>query len=179
MRDHSQSTVHHCMTYGRKALRTVLPEHACDLPTKRANTERQRICHAAHVSANKARENCYNSILDRLLNCPIGRASQIQIGWNEEHCAQSAAADHSYIGTAEERTRREKSWVLVLESSGKNGPMNQREDYAEAINIKERLFEEYREGNTRLHPSEQVRQRAIQPFSWCSDGTERVDPKTG
>ena len=182
MRDHSQSTVPHCMTYGRRALRIVLGEHACDLPTKRANTERQRIYHAAHVSANKARNKGCNTILDRFLNCPICRASQIQIGSDEEHCARSdasAAADHSHITTAEERKRREKSWVLVLDSSGKNGPMNQREDYAEAIKIKERLYEEKREGNTRLHPSEQVRQRTSQPFSWYSEGTQRVDPKTG
>ena len=63
--------------------------------------------------------------------------------------------------------RRENDWVLVLNSSGPNGPMNQREDYHEAIKIKERLYD----------PSEQVRQRPSQPLSH-SEGTERVDPGT-
>ena len=75
--------------------------------------------------------------------------------------------------------RRENDWVLVLNSSGPNGPMNQREDYHEAIKIKERLYEESGKGNTGLHPSEQVRQRPSQPFSRHSEGTERGDPKTG
>ena len=52
--------------------------------------------------------------------------------------------------------------------------MNQREDFHEAIKIKERLYEESSKGNTRLHPSEQVRQRPDQPFAWTSEGCERV-----
>ena len=55
-------------------------------------------------------------------------------------------------------------------------PMNQREDYHEAINIKERLIEE---SGKRLHPNEQVRQRPGQPFAWHNEGTERVDVNTG
>ena len=73
---------------------------------------------------------------------------------------------------------RENDGVLVLNSSGLNGPMNQREDYHEATKIKERLNEESGKGNTGLHPSEQVRQRPSQPFSRHSEGTERGDPKT-
>ena len=56
--------------------------------------------------------------------------------------------------------------------------MNQREDYQEA-KIKARLYEDSGKANTRLHPSEQVRQRPGQPFVWHDDGYERVDPKTG
>ena len=82
---------------------------------------------------------------------------------------------HRYSGMAQ---RRENDWVLVLNSSGPNGPMNQREDDHEAIKIKERFFEESGKGNTGLHPSEQLRQRPSQPFSH-SEGTERGDPKTG
>ena len=82
------------------------------------------------------------------------------------------------IATAAERTRRENTWVLVLNRSSPNGPMNQREDYHEAIKIKERFFEESGNGNTRLHPSEQARQRQGQPFAWHDGGSERVDPKT-
>ena len=41
------------------------------------------------------------------------------------------------MATAQERKRHENRWELVLNSQEKIGPMNQREDYAEAINIKE------------------------------------------
>ena len=57
--------------------------------------------------------------------------------------------------------------------------MNQREDNAEAKTIKERLHEEAERAGQKLHPSEQIRQRANQPFSRYSEGPERVDPKTG
>ena len=71
-------------------------------------------------------------MLDRFLNSPRYRQSQINIGWNEEHCARYGAIgaeDHSFLATASERFRRENAWVLVLNSSGPYGPMNQREDY--------------------------------------------------
>ena len=48
------------------------------------------------------------------------------------------------MATAEERKRQENRWAAG--TRGKNGPMNQREDYAEAIKIKERLQEEEAEG---------------------------------
>ena len=106
----------------------------------------------------------------------------MDIGWTEDHCARLddiAAEDHSYIATAAERARRKNTWVLVLNSSGPNGPMNQREDDQDAIRIKERLFQEPGHANPRLHPREQVRQRPDQPFAWHDEGSERVDPKTG
>ena len=59
--------------------------------------------------------------------------------WNKEFCARYdaiAAEDHSFFATSAERNRRENAWVLVLNSSGPNGPMNQREDYHEAIKSK-------------------------------------------
>ena len=71
--------------------------------------------------------------------------------------------------TAAERTR----------SSGPNGSMNQREDYQEAKRMKERLYQESGKADARLHPSEQVRQRPGQPFTWHDEGSERVDPKDG
>ena len=80
---------------------------------------------------------------------------------------------------AQERKRRENSWLLVLNSQGKNGPMNQREDYVEAKRIKERWYEESEEGNKKIHSSKQVRQREHQPFSRSREGAERIDPKTG
>ena len=150
---------------------------------RHGNTERQIIYHAAHVSSSKkAKKNGFKSILDRFLNTLRCRESQTNIGCDEEHCARYdaiAAEDHTFVATAAERFRREDGWVLVLNISGPNGPMNQREDYHEAIKIKGRFFEESGKAKTRLHPSAQVRQRPGQPFAWHSEGTDRVDTKTG
>ena len=86
-----------------------------------------------------------------------------------------ATENHSFFATAPERLRRENAWVLVLNSSGPNGPMNQREDQ-EATRIRERLYQESGKANTRLHPCERVRQRPGQPFAWNDEGSERVHP---
>ena len=99
---------------------------------------------------------------------PIYRKSQFDIGWTEEHCTrldEIAAEDHSYVATAAERARRENTWVFVLNSSGANGPVNQKEDLGQA--------------HHRLHPREHVRSRPDQPFAWHDEGSESVDPKTG
>ena len=85
----------------------------------------------------------YASIRDRFLRCLVSRPSQMNIGWTEEHCArldEIAAEDHSYIATAAERARRENTPVLVLNSSGPNGQMSQREDEEEAKKICQRLY---------------------------------------
>ena len=122
------------------------------------------------------------SIRGRFLKCPIFDDHSWTWGWTEDHCArleEIAAEDHSNIATAAERARRENTWVLVLSSSGPNGPMNQREDYREAMRSEERLHQESGHANPRLHPREQVRQRPDQPCAWHDEGSERVDPKTG
>ena len=152
------------------------------LGARHGNTERQRIYHAAHVSSQKAKKKGFISILDRFLKCHIYRQSQLDIGETVDHCArldETAAEDHSYIATAAERARRENTWILVLNSSVPNGPMNQREDYQDAIRIKECSYQEPGHANPRLHPREQFRQRPDQPFAWHDEGPERVDPKTG
>ena len=117
------------------------------------NTERQRIYHAAHVSAKRAKKRGHESMLARMFNSFRIRES-----------LKSTA--HA---TASERFRRENDWVFVLNSSGPNGPMNQRDQN------QERSCEESGKGNTGLHPSEQVRQRPGQPFAGHSEGIERVD----
>ena len=61
---------------------------------------------------------------------------------------------------AEEHKTRENSWVLLLNSQGENEPMKHREDSAEAIKIKERLYEESGGARPKIHPSQQARQRA-------------------
>ena len=107
------------------------------------NTERQRIYHAAHVSSRKATKKGFKSMRDGFLRCPIHRQTQLDVGWTEDHCArldEIAPEDHSYIATVAERARCENTWVLVLDSSGPNGPMHQREDYQEAKRICGRLL---------------------------------------
>ena len=117
------------------------------------NTERQRIYHAAHVSAKRAKKKDHESMLDRMFNSFRIRES-----------LKSTA--HA---TASERFRSENDWVFVLNSSGPNGPMKKRDQN------QERSCEESGKGNTGPHPSEQVRQRPGQPFAGHSEGIERVD----
>ena len=69
--------------------------------------------------------------------------------------------NHTYVCTAEEHKRRENSWVLVLIGQNKNGPMEQREDDAEAIRIKERLYEESGKGRTKTIPANKYSKERI------------------
>ena len=83
---------------------------------RHGNTERQRIYHAAHTTAEKAEKKNPTPYLAK--DRPTHRESQIAIGWDEEFCARYdaiAKGDRSYVATAEERKRRENSWVLVQE----------------------------------------------------------------
>ena len=112
---------------------------------RHGNTQRQRTNHQAHVSSRKAKKEDYTSIQDWFLRCLIHRQSQLDIGWTEGHCArldEVAAEDLSYIATAAERARRANTCVLVLNSSGPNRPINQREDHQEAKSSRERLHQE-------------------------------------
>ena len=122
-------------------------------------TENLQLC---KLSSTKAKKNVYKSIQNRFLICPIHRQSQLNIGWTEEHCArldEIAAEHHSHIATAAERSRRVITWVLVLNSSGPNGPMNQREYYEEAKETCQRPYQECGQAHHKLHPREQLRSR--------------------
>ena len=55
---------------------------------RHGNTEKQIVYHAANVAAKKAVKKGYKSILDRFLNSPRYRESQINIGRDEEHYAR-------------------------------------------------------------------------------------------
>ena len=85
---------------------------------------------------------------------------------------------HSYIATAAERARRENTWVLVLNSAGPKGPMNEREDFEEAKKTCPRRYQESGQAHHRRHPREQVRPRPDEPFAWQDECSERVNPKT-
>ena len=108
------------------------------------NTERQRIYHAARNEARKARKRGHKSILDRFHTCPIYRESQLAIGWDEAFCVHDDNISndlHTYVYTADEHKRLETNWVLQLNSQGPNSPMKQRDDYADAVKIKDRFVQ--------------------------------------
>ena len=180
LRDHSQQTMHklfeilaerYCINYMRNMLTTCrqswkLNSDRCDVlslpkshqkvpvpwctPREHGETE-STLQPTSHLKKAKKKE--YNLRYQQ---------SQMNIGWTEDHCARLDEID-----TAAERARRE------------NGPMNRREDYQEAIRIKERLFQESCHDNLGLHLREEVVQRPEQPFAWHDDGSERGDPKAG
>ena len=130
----------------------------------------------------KARRRVKISILDRFQRCSIYRESQLAIGWDEDFCAyydDLPHEDHTCFYNASEHQRLENSWVLALNSQGPNGLMKQREDYAEAVRIKNRSHRESGRANPKIHPTKQVSQKANQPFLRSSEGAERVDPTTG
>ena len=114
---------------------------------RHGNTKRQMIYYVAHNAARKARKNGHKTIMDRFLNSPL------------------------------ERSRNGNSWKLVPNTSGKNGPMDQRDDYQEAKGTRERLCEEHGKGNTRIHAKDQGRRRRSQQFTGTQEGSERVDQK--
>ena len=129
-------------------MKSAREEHACDLQTKfkdpsatatmfcntqlcdeegpshgtpREHGKTENLPSSQTCFPEKRRRRTTKSIQDRFLRCLIYRQSQLDIGWTEEHCArleEIAAEDHSYVATAAERTRRENTWVLVLNSSG-------------------------------------------------------------
>ena len=135
---------------------------------RHGNTERQIIYSYVKLSSKKAKKKVYKS-MHRFLRCPIYRKSHFDIGWAEEHCKrliEIAAEDHSNVATAAERARRENIWVFVLDSSGPNGPVNQREDCGEAKKTGDRFFQEAGQAHHRLHLREQVRSRPDQPCAW-------------
>ena len=107
-----------------------------------AETQRKISHNEAHKAVRKARKNKYKSILDRFLKSPRWRKLQTDVGWDEDICARYdaiAVEDHSYIATQAERSRNDTSWKLVPNTSGKNGPMDQRYDYQEAERTNQRL----------------------------------------
>ena len=143
---------------------------------RHGNTERQRIYHQAHGSSRKATKKGHKSIQDRFLRCATYRQSQLNIGWTEEHCARLDEIDaegRAYIDTAAERARRENTWILELNSSGPNGPMNQREDYKEAKKNVNVYIKKSGHAHHRLHLRKQVRSRLLGTTKVRSASTQR------
>ena len=88
---------------------------------RHGNTEGQRIYHAAHNAAKRARKREINPSWTDFKIVQLTE-SQLAIGWDEAFCThydEISKEDHAYECTAEEHKIRENSWVLVLDSQGK------------------------------------------------------------
>ena len=86
------------------------------------NTEEQRIHHVAHNTHKRCRKKKNDGKLDRFLNSPRYRASQVEHGWTEELCAKHdalAQEGRSFTYTAREHQRLASTWTVHLNSSGK------------------------------------------------------------
>ena len=84
-----------------------------------------------------------------------------------------------FVATRPERSRHEHSWRLVLNFSGPNAPKDQRSDFEDAKTNVARMYEEFKQHNTKIHPKDQVRQSPAQQFEGHQESDYRVEPSTG
>ena len=73
---------------------------------RHGNTEEQRIHHMAYNAWKRCRMKENDGMLDRFLNSPRYRASQVEHGWTEELCAKHDAL-------AQNKTQKMK-WRLAM-----------------------------------------------------------------
>ena len=137
-------------------------------------TMMQRIYHIVHNSRRKTKKQDYKSILDRFLNSPRYRESQIATGWDEALCArydEIALKDHSYVATKAERSRHENSWKMVFNSSGPNGLMDQHDDCEGAKRTLERLYKEQGNCNAKIQTQRSTSTTARPRVDMVTDGS--------
>ena len=135
---------------------------------RRGNTERQRINHAAHVAAKRQIKRDITRFWHdfKIVQLTERHRSRLDGAKNSAHATTQIQKKTIHTRLQQKSVKDVKTvgyWYST--AKGENGPMNQREDYAEAIRIKDRLYEESGEGNTKIHRSKQVGQRENQPFS--------------
>ena len=91
--------------------------------------------------------------------------------------------DHSYNATREERSRNERSWRLVLNAEGAQGPLDQRDDHKQAKETCNKMCKEHAAtaecGNAPFQPQQQVRQRSNQQFEGYEEDSYRLDSSVG
>ena len=204
VRDHFQSTVpqlfnilddRHCILYLRNMLMTFRQTSQikqrsvwCFIDSEldkersiwrcmsRKHREAKNLLRSSQSSKEGKQKKGHRTILDRFLNSPRYRTSPNRHRMGRRFlqplrldCSRRSIL-HRDAGRPEQKW---KFWEAC--TSGKNGPMDQQDDYQEA----ERTHEEHGKRNTRLHPKDLVRQRRSQQLTGTEDGSERVDPKTG
>ena len=102
-----------------------------------------------------------------------GITDQHWLGWERHN------GDHSYNATRGERSRNERSWRLVLNAEGAQGPLDQRDDNKQAKETCNKMYKEHAAtagcGNAPIHPQQQVRQKSNQQFEGHEEDSYRLD----
>ena len=103
----------------------------------------------------------------------IGNHWPTLAGWERHN------GDHSYNATRGERSRNERSWRLVLNAEGAQGPLDQRDDNKQAKETCNKMYKEHAAtagcGNAPIHPQQQVRQKSNQQFDGHEEDSYRLD----
>ena len=122
-----------------------------------------------------------DGILDRFLNSPRYRASQMEHGWTEELCAKHnalAQEDRSYTHTAREHQRLVSTWTVHLNSSGKTGQCQSDLIMQQLCESKTVCMKSHVKRMGEFIPVSR-QQRSHNPLLETSQGSARLDPKTG
>ena len=118
---------------------------------RHGNTEEQRIHHMAYNAWKKCRKKKNDGILDRFLNSPRHRASQVEHGWTDRRVVLKTRRTCAGGPFIQVNSQRKPTPRINLDRSsqqfGQNGPMVERPGYAEVVRIRNRLFQESGEAN--------------------------------
>ena len=140
------------------------------------NTDVQQLHHEAQDPLKEARKK--NLTLYYRISVIRGLQRLLEkIGWTEEtypNLDRIVAEDHKI-----HRRRYANIWKLSLNSSGKEGSMNQRSDYAEPVRAKNRPHKEAGKESSDIPPSQRTRQRKHPSLCESTGSTVRTDPNIG
>ena len=149
---------------------------------RHGNTEERRIHHMAYNAWKRCRKKKKRWYIGSLSE--QSKAQSITSGtWVDRRVVcetRRTCAGGPIIHVNSQRTPTPR---INLDSSsqqfGQNGPMSERPGYAEAVRIRNRLCKKSGEATGRIHPSQQRRQRSHNPCLETSQGSARLDRKTG
>ena len=149
---------------------------------RHGNTEEQRIHHIAYNAWKRCRKKKKRWYIGSLSE--QAKVQSITSGtWVDRRVVcktRRTCAGGPFIHVSSQRTPTPR---INQDSSSRhfvqNGPMSERPDFEEAARIRNRLYKKSGEANGRIHPSQQRRQRSHNPFLETSQGSARLDRKTG
>ena len=178
----------------KSSIRSVKSRRSWSMPTPISSWVllherlRQTMHFKAHDKSRKARNdkngNC-KTILERWYKDDKYRKSFSDIGWTAEQIKTVTQLHWKIIPTCLQLTIDVESRIPVqfLWTEGIQGEMNQRPDFIDAKHKCKRLYEEHTarigEGNTPIHPAQQMRQRRAQQLEGLDEYNYTVDPRTG
>ena len=95
-----------------------------------------------YAPKNAWRRQC-NTFLERFQTAFLYWESLTNVSWDESVMTHDdiAREDHSYNATREESSRNERSWRLALNAEGAQGPLDQRDDYKQAKETSNKMYE--------------------------------------